>query len=566
MYKSRFIYRFIFFIVGALTFSFIVLFSYEFFSILKIKDKELQEKYENNKKSLSLIKEEQRKLIYSMAFLIASQEEILKEVNNNNKTKLYYLLKDKWDVLKREFKISELHIVDKNGKSIISFTNTIFGDIQDLKDNYLLDLRFDVKKSLETGKPISSLFVCKYFYGIRYIYPLQYKDKIVGALSIGKSLDTFLPILKKHLNKEAFLIINKDSLKNKLLPEIFSYFNKNYKDLNNFLIIGRLDPIFIEDLKLAFKEISTDKYHTPIKYGDTSFLLSLYPIKDYEGKNIGFVAILEDVSLIFDNFYKSVFSMLAFYLVMLISLIVIIFLVGGNLENRIKEIIHITENISNKNFSVLEKYSTMVDEKLKKDFTILDEIDFLKLHILKTGEELKDFIESLNTKIKKYAKDSLIDPLTKVLNRRALSKIIENVFDTSKLKKVPISVILMDIDYFKKINDTYGHDIGDIVLKDFAETVKDIISKRDYLIRLGGEEFAVILPGANLEKAREIAEKIRKAIESRSVNIEGKNIKYTVSIGVEEAKEEDKNIYEIIIRADKKLYEAKKTGRNKVVA
>ncbi len=566
-YKSRFIYRFIFFIISALTLTFIILFSYEFISLLKIKEKELQERYENNKKSLELINEEQKKLIYSIAFLLASQKEISKEVVNKNKAKLYQLLKDKWEVLKKEFNISELHIVDKNGNSVINFTDSIIGNIEDLGDKYLLDFRLDIKKALESKEPISSIFVCKYFYGIRYVYPLKYRKKIIGALSIGKSLESLLPIFKNHLNKDAILIINRENLKKKLFNKVFTHINRTYNKVHDFFVVGNIDPVLLGNLREVFTNIKENEYYKTLDYGDTKLLISLYPVKDFEGKNLGYIAILEDVSLIFDNFYKSVFAMLIFYLVILISLILVVFIVGKSLEKRIKEIIHLTESISNKRFTVLQKYSNMIDEKLKKEFAILDEIDILKLHILKMGEELREFIESLNIKIKRYAKDSFIDPLTKVLNRRALSRLIENVFETSKLKKVPISVILMDIDHFKKINDTYGHDVGDIVLQDFANTIKNIVSKRDYIVRLGGEEFLVVLPGADLEKAKEIAEKIRHSVESREIKIDDTtSLKYTVSIGVEEAKDTDRNIYEVIIRADKKLYKAKETGRNKVVA
>jgi len=107
--------------------------------------------------------------------------------------------------------------------------------------------------------------------------------------------------------------------------------------------------------------------------------------------------------------------------------------------------------------------------------------------------------------------------------------------------------MVLDLDRFKYINDTYGHSVGDKVLKDFVDTVKKIISTREMFFRIGGEEFILLLPGADIKKAVEIGEKIRKAVEKREIKINGKKINYTVSIGIAQMKPDDTDIYSVIV-------------------
>jgi diguanylate cyclase (GGDEF)-like protein len=144
------------------------------------------------------------------------------------------------------------------------------------------------------------------------------------------------------------------------------------------------------------------------------------------------------------------------------------------------------------------------------------------------------------------------DELTGAYNRR---KFFENVKNT----KGTNGLLMIDLDRFKKINDTYGHNMGDEVLKSFAETVRKNIRKEDFFARIGGEEFVVILNNLDKKGTITVAEKLRKKIENINVN----GIKFTVSIGATLFKEGDE-IYKVLTKADKALYEAKKE-RNKVV-
>ncbi|WP_321778478.1 diguanylate cyclase [Sulfurimonas sp.] len=157
---------------------------------------------------------------------------------------------------------------------------------------------------------------------------------------------------------------------------------------------------------------------------------------------------------------------------------------------------------------------------------------------------------------------SITDALTKIPNRLHLDNSYEKELKRVTRHKYDLSIIIIDIDFFKKINDTYGHKIGDNILVEFATILKQNIRSSDTLGRWGGEEFLIICPETNLEKATILAQKIREKIQN--FNFSDIN-KLTCSAGVSSYSENDKQ-EETFIRADKALYEAKNSGRNKVVS
>ena len=154
------------------------------------------------------------------------------------------------------------------------------------------------------------------------------------------------------------------------------------------------------------------------------------------------------------------------------------------------------------------------------------------------------------------------DPLTGCLNRRALFDRAPAAFARHRSGG---ALLMLDIDHFKNINDTHGHAIGDAALVHFSELVKEAMRANDELARLGGEEFAVLLPGAGVVEAREIAERIRARVEARPLRVDGVVISMTVSVGL--ALELDRrplDLDDALRRADDSLYAAKRAGRNRV--
>ncbi|GFR35858.1 sensor domain-containing diguanylate cyclase [Thermobrachium celere] len=181
-------------------------------------------------------------------------------------------------------------------------------------------------------------------------------------------------------------------------------------------------------------------------------------------------------------------------------------------------------------------------------------------------KEKNDKNEILKAK-KRAERLAMFDYLTKVYNRRAFFIRAREEFSRAKRMKKPVAVILTDLDRFKSINDTYGHDVGDLVLKNFSRTIKNFVRKYDVVARFGGEEFVIMLSGTDLSDAYKKAESLRKIIEQTKVYTKKSNspISFTASFGVAAAEpHQNVALEELICSADKALYRAKNYGRNRV--
>jgi two-component system, cell cycle response regulator len=166
---------------------------------------------------------------------------------------------------------------------------------------------------------------------------------------------------------------------------------------------------------------------------------------------------------------------------------------------------------------------------------------------------------------KKLVGLALQDPLTGAYNRRYLDEKLHDEFLKARRYNQSFTLISADIDHFKKINDTYGHAFGDLVLIKLVQIIKSTIRKTDYIARTGGEEFLVVCHLSNELGGIIIAEKMRKTIESSSFRFEGKDVPVTMSFGVVNYYPEVKSVEELIRVSDDRLYAAKNAGRNKVI-
>ncbi|WP_346928516.1 GGDEF domain-containing protein [Clostridium sp.] len=179
----------------------------------------------------------------------------------------------------------------------------------------------------------------------------------------------------------------------------------------------------------------------------------------------------------------------------------------------------------------------------------------------------REYSESIENFLKNIQETTLIDDLTGVYNRRYIRERLEVDVEKSIREHKPMSVIMADIDYFKEINDTYGHIVGDNVLKDFTRIVSKYIRSNgsDWIGRYGGEEFLIVLNDTDEDKAEIIAERIRKNLEETTLEYKGNKFSITCSFGVYGFRDLDMNTEDIIHRADINLYEAKEKGRNTTV-
>ena len=153
-----------------------------------------------------------------------------------------------------------------------------------------------------------------------------------------------------------------------------------------------------------------------------------------------------------------------------------------------------------------------------------------------------------------------VDSLTGALNKESFNEIIGLKILEAKHIASPLSLIIFDIDHFKKINDTYGHGTGDVILKELSDLIRKNLRESEYFIRWGGEEFVILMPGTSVQGAKMVAEKLRRIVESATFPEVGK---VTCSFGVTSLELED-TIKSFFERADEALYEAKKNGRNRV--
>lgn len=162
-------------------------------------------------------------------------------------------------------------------------------------------------------------------------------------------------------------------------------------------------------------------------------------------------------------------------------------------------------------------------------------------------------------------KMAIMDGLTNLYNKRYFMEALDREVARARRYKRPLSLIMIDIDHFKKVNDTYGHLAGDHILMELGELLKSRVRREEIVIRYGGEELAILLPETNKEGSANVAELIRKKVDNHVFTFANKRIKITISAGVSEVAEGDYNFKEFLNIADKRLYAAKNAGRNKVV-
>jgi diguanylate cyclase (GGDEF)-like protein len=178
---------------------------------------------------------------------------------------------------------------------------------------------------------------------------------------------------------------------------------------------------------------------------------------------------------------------------------------------------------------------------------------------------MKKEIDSAKKRSETLEAEVLTDPLTQSFNRRAYDQRIAEELKRFRRYQTIFSIILLDVDHFKKINDHYGHAVGDLCLKEMINRIRPLLRETDFLARYGGEEFVVILPETKIDGTWNAAEKIRSLIEKTEFLHKGENVAVTISLGATQVRDQDKTHADIFERVDKAMYQAKQSGRNKVV-
>ena len=157
------------------------------------------------------------------------------------------------------------------------------------------------------------------------------------------------------------------------------------------------------------------------------------------------------------------------------------------------------------------------------------------------------------------------DTLTNAYNRKAFSQCLNSTYINAKQDFTPICLLMIDVDHFKTINDTYGHQVGDTILKHVAESLIKTVRSVDYVCRYGGDEFAIVCPSIDSLRGLQLAEKVRSNIETLRFKVGAERIKVTASIGISNYPENEiKCVSQFIAYADKAMYKAKRNGRNQI--
>lgn len=503
----------------------------ESINLNRLKHFHIQEIQAHRLSEIRYIIEDRKKLLFSLAEFLATNPNVLKAYLNNDRKALIDFAQPLWNSFKKNRLLYELHFFKRPAISYVNFFN--------LKEQGLdvASIRHDILTINRSFQPSAHFYVCKTFPGLRVTYPIIYNDRLLGSVSVGINIETFKEYLLALDAKEVEVILNKELLQKHLDKNIYKKYIKEAKLYKkDFLVIPATEPY-------------------PLQEKNSNKLYTKYKIYDFDHNLFGYIVTVDDLSTFKNRLQAhSLFSMLdvlGFAFLFLLA----IFLVLRTIFGRIDAIAAISEYIRKKHFEKIP------ETPIKKPSSKIDEIYNA---LLDSAKELDRHIKFLTNEVEDFKNKSYIDPLTNTFNRRFLKEYGPILFEKYRLSNSPFSVLMIDIDDFKQINDTLGHDFGDFVLEEVATIIKNILRENDIVIRYGGEEFLVLLPNTSLKNGFKIAQKILQEITKHPFVLGDHKISVTVSIGVSEPHIDDTSIEDAIKRADIKLYNAKKKGKKRV--
>jgi diguanylate cyclase (GGDEF)-like protein len=440
----------------------------------------------------------------SVANNILINQDIIDAFDQQDRKKLYSLTKPIYEELLAENPyLYIMHFHTKDSKSFLRVHKpSKYGD--DLSSFRYIINNVNRDKIKQLGMEVGR-------YGIYYrtALPVFNKDgDHIGSFELGIDINYIFKVFNEAYGFDSILLLNKD---------IFQTIYENNKKLNN--------RPFSDDYVLVTPnaDLLDDDAYTTFNYLTPSILSSKYSLIEY------------------DNTANLVF---------------VVTKLNSVIHEEIGEILF----IKNLNF-----YTDQA--KIIRNITIGLGMTLIILSFYFLRKIFKDFTSTLYTyqnkiEIKNRSLSKLIniDYLTKVNNRKSIESILRKEFNRAKRYEHPLSLIILDIDDFKKINDTYGHNMGDKVLKEFAKIVVSTIRETDHIGRWGGEEFILVATETALEDAVLLAEKIRERVSEFSFPCPEK---VSCSVGVAELKEQE-NADILVNHTDLAMYEAKKNGKNKV--
>lgn len=415
--------------------------------------------------------------------------------------KLYQLLKSDYKLL-RSHNFRQLHFHFPNGDSFLRVHKPEkFGD-------NLFSIRESVRLANTEQRIVEGFEEGRIFNGYRFVYPINKGQQALGSVEVSLSMGSIVDLLVELYPQNDFqFIISQDAVDSKL-----------FKDMKNHYIPSVLSDGYYYD-KAVFEKHLRDVNHRSLIDQAKTYSSKLKPLFDKK-----------------ESFSQAVSIQGKDYIISFLSI--------KNFKDQ-----HVAYLISSSRDNLLgtllQNYAT-----------------YFILIIVVSLFYIWNIYSEFNHK-KELTYLSSTDFLTKLSNRNTFTENIQFEHAKSKSFNTTLSVILFDIDHFKKINDELGHNAGDDCLKELSELVSKKVRHTDTLARWGGEEFIILLPETPEESALKVAEAIRKAIESNAFSL---NRTVTVSLGVAEIAPDDSNVDMVIARADEALYASKEAGRNKANA
>jgi len=334
--------------------------------------------------------------------------------------------------------------------------------------------------------------------------------------------------------------------------EKYEKFSKSLQNVSlvygKFVVLGNVKPEFLEDIS------KVDIYGNVGNVINPVFVVK-YPLL-WQGDIFGYLVAWKEVS----NLNFTIVSVLGTSLFAFLLYVAFLSRYLGFISRDLKLLSGIITGISRNEFSKAE----LLRENIRRSKDKESELYELKVSIIKMIENLEKILIQTSKEKTIYERMALTDPLTGLYNRRVFMEMAEKELAKAKRYGYNFSILMLDIDNFKRINDTYGHDVGDLVLKKIAEILRRNVRGADVVARFGGEEFIVMLSNANLNGAVKKAEQLRRLIEQTPVELpSGEKLRVTVSIGVSTYRGQE-SLEELIKEADIALYEAKRNGKNRV--
>lgn len=364
-----------------------------------------------------------------------------------------------------------------------------------------------------------------------YAYPGDYKSVGKEQVAIVKG--------EKVLNGDYSLI---DNIKEETDSEVTLFYGNTrilttIVDDNGNRVIGTTIRNSVVEQVLG---LEASKFYDNIMVDENRYFSYYMPLKNSDNSCVGMIAVLKKADVVKNKIFHAVMPALIIIFAGMIIMAYISYKYSSNLIKRINKIKDFLIKTSNGDFKV------RLDENV--------------LHNKDEISEMGRFAENMQHSLRNMVEQ---DALTGINNRRYGDKILIEIHEKYQKNGTPFSIAIADIDWFKSINDTYGHQCGDLVLKEIAEIFKESMTGKGFAVRWGGEEFLLVFEEYDLEEAYEYLAKIVGKIREKEVNYNEDKIKVTVTCGLVEGSNEP--VHVIVREADNKLYEGKQNGRDRIV-